>query len=124
MARPIADELAAHPGRYNLSSLFIVGSGGALLSPAVREQLQGLLPNVYITDRFGASESGTDGELGGPSSTRSSPARRTSGSANGKLPSFTFVLASRPLTPTSCARIAEPRSPAKRCRPGSSWCRT
>jgi 3-oxocholest-4-en-26-oate---CoA ligase len=64
MARPIADELAAHTGSYDLSSLFIVGSGGALLSPAVREQLQGLLPNVYITDRFGASESGTDGELG------------------------------------------------------------
>jgi 3-oxocholest-4-en-26-oate---CoA ligase len=64
MARPIADALAADPGRYDLSSLFIVGSGGALLSPAVREQLQGLLPNVYITDRFGASESGTDGELG------------------------------------------------------------
>jgi 3-oxocholest-4-en-26-oate---CoA ligase len=64
MARPIADELAARPGRYDLSSLFILGSGGALLSPAVREQLQSLLPNVYITDRFGASESGTDGELG------------------------------------------------------------
>jgi 3-oxocholest-4-en-26-oate---CoA ligase len=64
MARPIADELAANPGRYDMSSLFILGSGGALLSPTVREQLQGLLPNVYITDRFGASESGTDGELG------------------------------------------------------------
>jgi 3-oxocholest-4-en-26-oate---CoA ligase len=63
MARPIADELAAHPGDYDLSSLFIVGSGGALLSAAVRAQLQGLLPNLYITDRFGASETGTDGEL-------------------------------------------------------------
>jgi 3-oxocholest-4-en-26-oate---CoA ligase len=63
MARPLADELAAHPGEYDLSSLFILGSGGALLSPAVRAQIQGLLPNLYITDRFGASETGTDGEL-------------------------------------------------------------
>lgn len=64
MARPIADELAAHPGEYDLSSLFVLGSGGALLSAAVVEQIHGLLPNLYITDRFGASETGTDGELG------------------------------------------------------------
>ena len=63
MARPIADELAAQPGAYDLSSLFVLGSGGALLSAPVREQLHALLPNVYITDRFGASETGTDGEL-------------------------------------------------------------
>lgn len=63
MARPLADELASHPGEYDLSSLFVLGSGGALLSPAVRGQLQSLLPNLYITDRFGASETGTDGEL-------------------------------------------------------------
>jgi len=64
MARPIADELAARPGAYGLSSLLVIGSGGALLSAAVRDQLHALLPNVYITDRFGASETGTDGELG------------------------------------------------------------
>jgi acyl-coenzyme A synthetase/AMP-(fatty) acid ligase len=64
MARPIADELAAHRDRYDLSSLFIFGSGGALLSKTVRDQLQSLLPGLYITDRFGASETGTDGELG------------------------------------------------------------
>jgi acyl-CoA synthetase (AMP-forming)/AMP-acid ligase II len=64
MARPITDELAARPGEYDLSSLFIFGSGGALLSKAVRDQLQAMLPNLYITDRFGASETGTDGELG------------------------------------------------------------
>ena len=64
MARPLVDELAAHPGEYDLSSLFIFGSGGALLSATVREQLQAMYPNLYITDRFGASETGTDGELG------------------------------------------------------------
>jgi acyl-CoA synthetase (AMP-forming)/AMP-acid ligase II len=63
MARPIADELAAHPGRYDLSSLMVLGSGGALLSRAVKEQLVSLLPNLFITDRFGASETGSDGQL-------------------------------------------------------------
>jgi 3-oxocholest-4-en-26-oate---CoA ligase len=63
MARPLADELAAHPGEYDLSSLFILGSGGALLSPAVRAQIQAMFPDLYITDRFGASETGTDGQL-------------------------------------------------------------
>ncbi len=66
MARPLADEIASHPGEYDLSALFVLGSGGALLSPAVRSQLQELLPNLYITDRFGASETGTDGELARP----------------------------------------------------------
>jgi 3-oxocholest-4-en-26-oate---CoA ligase len=63
MARPIADELAAHPDEYDLSTWFILGSGGALLSNSVREQIQALRPTLYITNRFGSSESGTDGEL-------------------------------------------------------------
>lgn len=99
MARPIADELAAQPGRYDLSSLFIVGSGGALLSPAVREQLQGLLPNIYITDRFGASESGTDGELG----------RGTDGASRLTHAGNVHVLdeALRPVRPGEIGRLAK-----------------
>jgi acyl-CoA synthetase (AMP-forming)/AMP-acid ligase II len=63
MARPIADELAAHGDSYDLSSWYILGSGGALLSHSVREQIQALRPELYITNRFGASETGTDGEF-------------------------------------------------------------
>jgi acyl-CoA synthetase (AMP-forming)/AMP-acid ligase II len=63
MGRPIADELAANPGAYDLSSWFILGSGGALLSDSVRDQIQALRPELYITNRFGASETGTDGEF-------------------------------------------------------------
>jgi 3-oxocholest-4-en-26-oate---CoA ligase len=61
MARPVADEIAA--GGYDLSSLAVLGSGGALLSPVVRGRLHELLPEVFITDRFGGSETGADGEL-------------------------------------------------------------
>jgi 3-oxocholest-4-en-26-oate---CoA ligase len=63
MARPLADELAASGGKYDLSSWYILGSGGALLSDSVRDQLQALRPELYITNRFGASETGTDGEF-------------------------------------------------------------
>ncbi|NUU24605.1 MAG: acyl-CoA synthetase [Streptomycetaceae bacterium] len=56
MARPIADELSG--GGYDVSSLRVIGSGGALLSPAVKEQLRSLIPALMISDGFGASEFG------------------------------------------------------------------
>ncbi|MFG2073883.1 acyl-CoA synthetase [Nonomuraea maritima] len=56
MARPLAEELAR--GTYDVSSLFAVSSTGAILSGAVRDRLQELLPNVMILDSFGSTESG------------------------------------------------------------------
>jgi acyl-CoA synthetase (AMP-forming)/AMP-acid ligase II len=56
MARPLAEEIAK--GGYDLSSLFAVSSTGAILSGAVRDRLQELLPNTMILDNFGSTESG------------------------------------------------------------------
>ncbi|MGW4403093.1 acyl-CoA synthetase [Nonomuraea sp. NPDC004702] len=56
MARPLAEALET--GTYDLSSLFVVSSTGAILSGAVRDRLQGLLPDVMIVDSFGSTESG------------------------------------------------------------------
>ncbi|MEV4562762.1 acyl-CoA synthetase [Nonomuraea sp. NPDC049419] len=56
MARPLAEELAT--GSYDVSSLFVISSTGAILSGAVRDRLQELLPNVMILDNFGSTESG------------------------------------------------------------------
>jgi len=61
MARPLADTFAAHPGRWDTSSLLGIGSGGAPLSPAVKQQLNELLPNVMVLDSFGSSETGYQG---------------------------------------------------------------
>ena len=45
MARPLAEALAsAPPGTYDTSTLAVVGSGGAMLSPAVKEELQHSCP--------------------------------------------------------------------------------
>jgi fatty-acyl-CoA synthase len=62
MARPMAEALAAaEPGTYDTSTLFVVGSGGAMLSATVKEELQNQLPGAIIMDRFGSSESGAHG---------------------------------------------------------------
>jgi fatty-acyl-CoA synthase len=44
MARPLADALARPGADYDLSSVFIIGSGGAILSKAVREEPGGPAP--------------------------------------------------------------------------------
>jgi acyl-CoA synthetase (AMP-forming)/AMP-acid ligase II len=61
MARPMADALAANPGRWDTSSVLGIGSGGAPLSPAVKQQFNELLPNVLVLDSFGSSETGYQG---------------------------------------------------------------
>jgi fatty-acyl-CoA synthase len=62
MARPLAEALSrAAPGTYDTSSLLVIGSGGAMLSSTVKEELKKQLPDVMIMDRFGASESGAQG---------------------------------------------------------------
>ncbi|GAA2992111.1 acyl-CoA synthetase [Streptosporangium longisporum] len=56
MARPLADEIAT--GGYDLSSLFVLSSTGAILSGSVRARLEELLPGRMIIDSFGSTESG------------------------------------------------------------------
>jgi fatty-acyl-CoA synthase len=64
MARPLAEALAeAPPGTYDTSSLLAVGSGGAMLSSTVKDELKKQLPQVIIMDRFGSSESGAQGAV-------------------------------------------------------------
>jgi acyl-CoA synthetase (AMP-forming)/AMP-acid ligase II len=61
MARPLLDLLASEPGRYDLSSLMAIGSGGAVLSPATKAQIAHLLPGRIVADLFGSSETGQIG---------------------------------------------------------------
>jgi len=62
MARPLLDELDAHPDRYDTSSLVALGSGGAVLSPSTKRRLAETLPGPLVVDAFGSSETG---QLGG-----------------------------------------------------------
>ena len=58
-ARPLLDQLAK--GSYDLSSLSILGSGGAILSPPFKQAFLEHLPNLMIFDGFGSSETGAQG---------------------------------------------------------------
>ncbi len=54
--RPLLDQLARRD--YDLSSLSLVTSGGAILTAALKRELLERLPNVRILDALGSSESG------------------------------------------------------------------
>ncbi len=55
-ARPIVDFLESHP--VDLSSLRVIGTGGATTSEENKQALLKLLPHVVIRDGYGASETG------------------------------------------------------------------
>ncbi len=56
-ARPMLDVVEAHPGKYDTSSLRLLGSGGSILSRAVKERLLVAFPTVLaIVEGMGSSE--------------------------------------------------------------------
>ena len=61
MARPLLDAFARDPSRYNVSSLLVFASGGAVLSASTKAQIAALLPNVITIDGFGSTETGVSG---------------------------------------------------------------
>ena len=64
MLRPLCETLAgAPPGTYDTSTLMVIGSGGAMLSAAVKADLAAQLPGAMIMDRFGSSEAGAQGAV-------------------------------------------------------------
>jgi acyl-CoA synthetase (AMP-forming)/AMP-acid ligase II len=68
MARPLAEALDGPMQGADLSSVYAISSAGAILSQAVRDKLQSLLPNVMLLDNFGASETGFQGTAAAGSS--------------------------------------------------------
>lgn len=60
-ARPLADALEAEPDRWELSTLLVVLSGGAGLSPTIRRTLLAHLPWAAVVDGYGTSETGGQG---------------------------------------------------------------
>jgi fatty-acyl-CoA synthase len=55
-ARPLLDQLKQR--RYDLSSLALMSSGGAILTAALKDELLEHLPQLRIMDALGSSESG------------------------------------------------------------------
>lgn len=61
MVRPLLDTLEKQPGTFDLSSVMVLASGGAIFSPAAKDRARELLPNVMIVDGFGSTETGVAG---------------------------------------------------------------
>ena len=74
MARPLLDAYeSAPPGRFDAATLFVLASGGAILSAATKDRIARVLPHVIVVDGFGSSETGVVGSKsnfagGGPDS--------------------------------------------------------
>jgi acyl-CoA synthetase (AMP-forming)/AMP-acid ligase II len=60
VARPLLDAWD-DAGGYEVPTLFTIGSGGAPLSPTLRQRLQDILPHCLLADGFGSSETGAQG---------------------------------------------------------------
>jgi fatty-acyl-CoA synthase len=71
-ARPLLDQLAK--GSYDLSSLMVVGSGGAPLSTAHKREFLERIPHVTVMDAIGSSETGAQA---------SNPSNRATGVSTG-----------------------------------------
>ncbi len=57
-ARPLLAALAAHPARWDTSSLLLLGSGGSILSGDAKDELMDRIPSVLaIVEGIGSSES-------------------------------------------------------------------
>jgi acyl-CoA synthetase (AMP-forming)/AMP-acid ligase II len=65
MAVPLLDSLDKHPGRWDLASVFSIGSGGAVFSQSKQDAFKQHFPGAFILNSFGSSESGNMGMDGG-----------------------------------------------------------
>jgi acyl-CoA synthetase (AMP-forming)/AMP-acid ligase II len=61
MGRPLIETLAANPGRWDLSSLFLLTSSAVTFSPAVKDEFFRQFPNLMMIDAIGSSETGNNG---------------------------------------------------------------
>jgi acyl-CoA synthetase (AMP-forming)/AMP-acid ligase II len=61
MGIPLLDALRENPDRWDLSSVFSIGSGGAVFSGSKQEEFKERFPNVIIMNSFGSSEAGNMG---------------------------------------------------------------
>ncbi|MDX1511345.1 MAG: acyl-CoA synthetase [Nitriliruptorales bacterium] len=67
MALPLVE--AGNSGDYELSSLGIISTAGAVMSESVKQRLKEVMPNAFVLDAYGSSETGYNGTATEDSST-------------------------------------------------------
>jgi 3-oxocholest-4-en-26-oate---CoA ligase len=61
MAQPLIKSLESHPGRWQLSTLQVLGNGGAALSNGMQDRIKAVLPRIFLSNGIGSSETGVMG---------------------------------------------------------------
>lgn len=61
IARPLIEAAEAPDFDLDVSSVYAIGSGGALFSQVVKDQYRAKFPNIFISDSIGSSEMGASG---------------------------------------------------------------
>jgi len=96
-ARPMLQALADHPGRWDLSELRLLGSGGSILSGEVKDALMAAIPSVLaIVEGIGSSES---------------PAQAVALTTRGGAPSASLTFAPKPDTMVVDEETLRPLAP-------------
>ena len=62
MAMPIRDALESHPGRWDLSAMYVFGSGGAPIARHLQDAIRVYMPNAQMGNGYGTSEGGIIGQ--------------------------------------------------------------
>lgn len=73
MSRPLLDEVRANGDKYDLSSLMVVTSQGAIISRSTIAAFAELMPNTMVLNNFGASETGHQGQALGTNDAEGRP---------------------------------------------------
>ncbi len=95
-ARPVLDALDASPGRWDLSSLVVIGSSGAMWSEPVKRGLLAHRPDMLLVDAYGSSEA--------------LPLATSISGGTAAASTATFSLGERAVVVTEDGRLVEPGS--------------
>jgi len=68
MAQPLVQALENEPKRWSLSTLYVLGNGGAALTEGIQQRLRAALPRVNLNNGMGSSETGVIGQGAKPTS--------------------------------------------------------
>ncbi|MFP6626587.1 MAG: acyl-CoA synthetase [Deltaproteobacteria bacterium] len=63
MARPLAEALHEEGASYDISSLLVISSAGAVFSDSIKERLRAKLDSTMLVDSFGSTEAGHTGSM-------------------------------------------------------------
>jgi 3-oxocholest-4-en-26-oate---CoA ligase len=101
VAKPLLDHWDAHPGRWDVSSLYSISNGGAPMSPGCKSRILERFPAAMVNDGFGSSEAGIQGTARRTAGDEPGSGATTRFSVGGSKPTLVVDDDDRPVEPGS-----------------------